>query len=198
MAIFSKIFGDENSRFLKRAFKVVGEINKLEPEYKKLSNEELKNKTQEFKQRLAKGETLNQILPEAFAACREASVRTLGQRHFDVQLIGSMALHEGKIAEMRTGEGKTLMATLAMYLNALEGKGVHLVTVNDYLARRDAVWMGQIYNALGLSVGCVNHDNSYLYDSLVTSDKRQETEDEIRDIQGDSKLCTNFCDHAKK
>ncbi|MEK7629344.1 MAG: preprotein translocase subunit SecA [Patescibacteria group bacterium] len=198
MAIFSKIFGDENSRFLKRAFKVVGEINKLEPEYKKLSNEELKNKTQEFKQRLAKGETLNQILPEAFAACREASVRTLGQRHFDVQLIGSMALHEGKIAEMRTGEGKTLMATLAMYLNALEGKGVHLVTVNDYLARRDAVWMGQIYNALGLSVGCVNHDNSYLYDSLVTSDKRQETEDEIRDIQGGFKVVYEFLRPCKK
>ncbi|MEK7564782.1 MAG: preprotein translocase subunit SecA [Patescibacteria group bacterium] len=198
MAIFSKIFGDENSRFLKRAFKVVGEINKLEPEYKKLSNEELKNKTQEFKQRLAKGETLNQILPEAFAVCREASVRTLGQRHFDVQLIGSMALHEGKIAEMRTGEGKTLMATLAMYLNTLEGKGVHLVTVNDYLARRDAVWMGQIYNALGLSVGCVNHDNSYLYDSLVTSDKRQETEDEIRDIQGGFKVVYEFLRPCKK
>ncbi len=212
MAIFSKIFGDENSRFLKRAFGVVSKINALEPEYKKLSNEELKNKTQEFKQRLEKGETLNQILPQAFAACREASVRTLGQRHFDVQLIGSMALHEGKIAEMRTGEGKTLMATLAMYLNALEGKGVHLVTTNDYLARRDSVWMGQIYDALGMTVGCVNHDQSYIYDSKHTeqiqnsnlknqtdnSKSKTDEEDKERDTLGSFKIIYDFLRPCKK
>ena len=167
MPLFTKLFGDENTRFLKRAFKVVTQINALEPEYKKLSDLELKNKTQEFKNLLANGQTLDSILPQAFAACREASVRTLGQRHFDAQLIGGIALHEEKIAEMRTGEGKTLTATLAIYLNALSGKGAHVITVNDYLARRDAVWMGQIYNALGLSIGCINHDSSYLYDSAI-------------------------------
>ncbi|MEK9174434.1 MAG: hypothetical protein AAB725_00485, partial [Patescibacteria group bacterium] len=174
MAIFSNIFGSENDRFIKRSFKVVAEINKLDPEYKKLSNQELEIKTQEFRSRLNKGEALDQILPEAFAAAREASVRTLGQRHFDVQLVGGMALHEGKIAEMRTGEGKTLTATLAVYLNALSGRGVHVVTVNDYLARRDAVWMGQIYNALGMTVGCINHDQSYLYDSSHTENPKSE------------------------
>ncbi|MDP3764633.1 MAG: preprotein translocase subunit SecA [bacterium] len=210
MAIFSKIFGDDNSRFLKRASVAVHKINALEPEYKKLSNEELKNKTQEFKQRLEKGETLNQILPDAFATCREASVRTLGQRHFDVQLIGGIALHEGKIAEMRTGEGKTLTATLAVYLNALEGKGVHLVTVNDYLARRDAVWMGQIYDALGLTVGCVNHDNSYIYDQDHENQKskiknqndnsnlKTDEEDKKRDILGSFKVVYEFLRPCQK
>ena len=164
MSLFGNLFGDENNRFLRRAFKVVEKINALEPEFKKLSDDELKNKTQELKNQLASGQTLDTILPSAFAAGREAAVRTLGQRHFDVQLIGGLALHEGKVAEMRTGEGKTLTATLAIYLNALEEKGAHVVTVNDYLARRDAVWMGQIYNALGLSVGCIGHDASYLYD----------------------------------
>lgn len=139
-------------------------INALEPEYIKLSDEALKAKTVEFKKRLADGATLDDILPEAFAAVREASKRTLGQRHFDVQLIGGMILHDGSIAEMKTGEGKTLVATLPVYLNALSGKGVHVVTVNDYLSRRDAVWMGQIYAALGLSTGVINHDTSYLYD----------------------------------
>ncbi|MBI2466068.1 MAG: hypothetical protein HYV66_02480 [Candidatus Sungbacteria bacterium] len=171
MGFLRNIFGTENDRFLKRAFKVVAEINALEPELKKLSNEELKNKTAEFKLLLAGGQTLDDILPAAFAACREAATRTLGQRHFDVQLVGGLVLHEGKIAEMRTGEGKTLTATLAVYLNALAGQGVHIVTVNDYLARRDTVWMGQIYAALGLSVGCINHDNSYLYDASHQSSK---------------------------
>ncbi|MEK7501288.1 MAG: hypothetical protein AAB642_04160, partial [Patescibacteria group bacterium] len=174
MPLFSKLFGDENDRFLKRAFKVVGEVNALEPEFQKLSDQELGIKTQEFKERLSKGETLDQILPEAFAAVREASVRTLGQRHFDVQLVGGMALHEGKIAEMKTGEGKTLTATLALYLNALCGEGAHVVTVNDYLARRDTVWMGQIYHFLGLTIGCINHETSYLYSPSVTDNKGQE------------------------
>ena len=189
MAIFSKIFGDENSRFLKRAFKVVEKINALEPEFKKLSDEELKVKSQEFKSLLAGGQTLNDILPQAFAAVREASVRTLGQRHYDVQLVGGLALHEGSIAEMRTGEGKTLTATLAVYLNALESKGAHVVTVNDYLARRDAVWMGQIYDALGLTVGCINHDTSYLYDP---NSKVQDSSDEVRDIEGGFKVVHEF------
>ncbi|MBI4120359.1 MAG: preprotein translocase subunit SecA [Parcubacteria group bacterium] len=175
MPLFSKLFGDENDRFLKRAFRLVGEINALESEFKKLSDEELKNKTQEFKTLVASGYTLDTILPQAFAAVREASVRTLGQRHFDVQLVGGLALHEGKIAEMKTGEGKTLTATLAIYLNALEGKGAHVVTVNDYLARRDTVWMGQIYHFLGLIVGCINHETSYLYNpSVVGNIKDQE------------------------
>ncbi|MEK7175006.1 MAG: preprotein translocase subunit SecA [Patescibacteria group bacterium] len=215
MPLFPKIFGDENSRFLKRAFKVVEEVNKLEPEFKKLSDEELKNKTQEFKTLVApransgqaSGQTLGAVIPQAFAAVREASMRTLGQRHFDVQLVGGMALHEGKIAEMRTGEGKTLTATLAVYLNALEEKGTHVVTVNDYLARRDAVWMGQIYNALGLSVGCINHDQSYIYDSshveisnsqfLISKQNPNSNDsdpkpDEIRDIQGGFKVVHEF------
>ena len=192
MPLFNKIFGDENTRFLKRAFKVVGGINALEPEFKKLSDLELKNKTQEFKSLLANGQTLDSILPQAFAACREASVRTLGQRHFDVQLVGGIALHEGKIAEMRTGEGKTLTATLAIYLNALSGKGAHIVTVNDYLARRDAVWMGQIYNALGMSIGCINHDQSYLYDQDLKSQILNLKDDEIRDTVGGFKIVHEF------
>jgi preprotein translocase subunit SecA len=164
MSFLSKIFGDSNSRFISGLYSVVDQINTLEPEYQKLTDDQLKAKTSEFKSRLAKGETLDDILPEAFAAVREASRRNSGLRHFDVQLMGGMILHQGKIAEMRTGEGKTLVATLPAYLNALTGKGVHVVTVNDYLSRRDAVWTGQIYAALGLSVGAINHDGSYLYD----------------------------------
>ncbi|HOG59966.1 MAG TPA: hypothetical protein PKX76_01510, partial [Flexilinea sp.] len=132
---------------------IVSEINRLEPDYEKLSDEALRAKTDEFKDRLANGETLDDILTEAFATVREASKRVLGQRPYDVQLIGGIALHKRNIAEMKTGEGKTLVATLPVYLNALAGKGVHLVTVNDYLARRDARWMGRIYQALGLTVG---------------------------------------------
>lgn len=162
--ILEKIFGTKNERELKRYFKIVDEINSLEPEISQLSNDTLKAKTEQFRERLLKGETVNDLLKEAFAVVREVAKRTLGMRHFDVQLVGGMVLHEGKIAEMKTGEGKTLVATLSAYLNALEGKGVHVVTVNDYLARRDVQWMGIIYNFLGLSVGVIQHDASFLYD----------------------------------
>lgn len=155
--IIKGIFGSKNERELRSMAPIVEKINSLEPEYKALSDLQLREKTDKFKERLSKGETLDDILPEAFAAVREASVRTLGMRHFDVQLIGGIVLHRGKIAEMKTGEGKTLVATLPLYLNALTGKGVHLVTVNDYLAKRDAQWMGPIYNFLGMSVGVIVH-----------------------------------------
>ena len=151
------IFGSANDRFVKKQYKIVQRINALEPEISKLSDAELKAKTDEFKQRLQAGETLDDLLPEAFATVREAAKRTLGQRHYDVQLIGGIVLHKGMIAEMKTGEGKTLVATLAAYLNALTGKGVHIVTVNDYLAKRDAEWMGQVYRFLGLSVDYIVH-----------------------------------------
>ena len=153
--ILHKVFGTRNDRVLKRLAKNVAAINVLESQMQALSNDELKAKTAQLKQHLQDGMTLEMLLPEAFAVVREASVRTLGLRHFDVQLIGGMVLHEGKIAEMRTGEGKTLVATLAVYLNALTGKAVHIVTVNDYLAKRDAAWMGPIYNFLGLTVGVI-------------------------------------------
>ena len=159
-SLMRKIFGSANDRYVKSLQKTVAKINALEPEISALSDEELKNKTPALKQRLADGETLDDILPEAFAVVREASKRTIGLRHFDVQLIGGIVLHRGQIAEMRTGEGKTLVATLAVYLNALTGKGVHVVTVNDYLAKRDTEWMGQIYRFLGLSVGTILHDLS--------------------------------------
>ena len=145
---------------MKRLSARVVEINALEPEMQKLADAEFPLRTKQLKERLAEGATLDEILPEAFALCREAGRRTLNMRHFDVQLLGGMVLHEGKIAEMKTGEGKTLVATLPCYLNALEGKGVHLVTVNDYLAKRDAAWMGPIYRLLGLSVGVIVHDLS--------------------------------------
>ena len=151
------VFGSANDRFVKRQFKIVQQINALEPEIEKLNNDELKGKTDEFRRRLKEGETLDDILPEAFAVVREAAKRTLGQRHYDVQLIGGIVLHKGMIAEMKTGEGKTLVATLAAYLNAIEGKGVHIVTVNDYLAKRDAEWMGQVYRFLGLTVDYIVH-----------------------------------------
>ncbi|MDE2335726.1 MAG: preprotein translocase subunit SecA, partial [Alphaproteobacteria bacterium] len=147
-----KILGTSKDRVLKEFRRTVGKINALEPEIQKLNDIELRAQTGKFKSRLAKGETLDQILPEAFATAREAARRTLQQRPFDVQLMGAIALHEGYIPEMRTGEGKTLTATLAIYLNALTGKGVHAVTVNDYLAQRDALWMKPIYDMLGMSV----------------------------------------------
>ncbi len=156
--IASKIFGSSNERKLRGYRRRVERINALEPEFEKLSDDELKAKTDAFKARLKEGETLDDLLPEAFAAVREAARRTLGMRHFDVQLIGGMVLHEGKIAEMKTGEGKTLVATLPVYLNALTERGVHVVTVNDYLARRDAEWMRPVYEALGLRVGTIVHD----------------------------------------
>ncbi|MFP4594499.1 MAG: preprotein translocase subunit SecA, partial [Ralstonia sp.] len=151
--LLKKIFGSRNERLIKQYRRTVAQINALEPKFEALSDAELQAKTEEFRQRFAKGETLDALLPEAFAVCREASKRVMKMRHFDVQLIGGMVLHNGKIAEMRTGEGKTLTATLAVYLNAIAGQGVHVITVNDYLAQRDAEWMGQLYNWLGLSVG---------------------------------------------
>jgi len=177
MSFWKGLFGDENIAALKKAQPIVAKVNALEDSFKVVSDEELKAKTTDFKERIAKGLSLDDLAPEAFAAVREASRRTLGQRHFDVQLIGGMILHNGDIAEMRTGEGKTLVATLPAYLNALTGKGVHVVTVNDYLSRRDAAWMGQIYNALGLSVGVINHESSFIYDpSHAQSDsERDET-----------------------
>jgi preprotein translocase subunit SecA len=154
-AVLRKVFGSRNERLLKGYQRQLKRINELEPELEGLSDSALQGKTPEFRARISNGETLNDLLPEAFATVREASRRTLGMRHFDVQLIGGMVLHDGKIAEMRTGEGKTLVAPLAVYLNALAGKGVHIVTVNDYLARRDAAWMGQIYQFLGMTVGVI-------------------------------------------
>src|SRR5688500_2511729 len=151
--LLTQIFGSRNDRLLKLYRKTVDRVNALEPQFEKLSDEQLRAKTEEFKARVAKGESLDDILPEAFTVVREGSKRVMKMRHFDVQLQGGMALHNSKIAEMRTGEGKTLTATLPVYLNALTGKGVHVVTVNDYLANRDAQWMGKLYNFLGLSVG---------------------------------------------
>ena len=171
--LVKKVFGTKNDREIKRFMPAVERINGLEPEFEKLTAAELREKTDEFRQRLGDGETLDDLLPEAFAATREASRRTIGLRHFDAQLIGGMVLHEGKIAEMKTGEGKTLVATLSFYLNALTGKGVHLITVNDYLARRDVQWMGPIYHALGLSVASIVHDVSYRFDpTYITKDYR--------------------------
>lgn len=171
--LLTSIFGSRNDRFVKQLGGIVKKINALEPQMEALSDAELQAKTPELKQRVANGESLDKILPEAFAVCREASKRVLGMRHYDVQLIGGMVLHLGKIAEMRTGEGKTLVGTLPVYLNALEGKGVHVVTVNDYLAKRDSAWMGKLYNWLGLSVGVVypgmNHgDKATAYGSDIT------------------------------
>ena len=151
--ILTKIFGSRNDRLLKQYRSSVVRINAMETALEQLSDEALRGKTQEFKDRLVKGETLDALLPEAFAVVREGSKRVMKMRHFDVQLLGGMSLHYGKISEMGTGEGKTLTATMPVYLNALTGKGVHVVTVNDYLANRDAQWMGKLYNFLGLSVG---------------------------------------------
>src|SRR6266566_4691334 len=153
--VLTKIFGSRNERLLKRLDADVARINALEPALSKLSDEQLRAKTAEFKTRVSNGEQVDDLLHEAFAVAREASKRALGMRHFDVQLIGGMVLHQGRISEMKTGEGKTLVATLPVYLNALSGRGVHVVTVNDYLARRDAEWMGKIYQFLGLTVGVV-------------------------------------------
>ncbi|HEU4502839.1 MAG TPA: preprotein translocase subunit SecA [Nitrospira sp.] len=171
--ILNFIFGSKNDREIKGLMPVVHRINGLESDLIPLSDQALADKTQTFRKRLAAGETLDDILPEAFAVCREMSRRKLNMRHFDVQLIGGMILHKGRISEMKTGEGKTLVATLPIYLNALEGKGAHLVTVNDYLAKRDAQWMGQLYHALALSTGVIQHDASFIYDPTYdASDKR--------------------------
>ncbi|MDD3921167.1 MAG: preprotein translocase subunit SecA, partial [Eubacteriales bacterium] len=158
MGLFDKLLGNTPEAKLKKLNPYVDKINGLEPEYQALSDGQLRDKTRQFKERLSAGETLDDLLPEAFAAVREAARRTVGMRHFDVQLLGGIVLHQGRIAEMKTGEGKTLVATLPAYLNALTGKGVHIVTVNDYLAKRDAQWMGKIHRFLGLTVGCVLHE----------------------------------------
>ena len=155
MGVIEKIFGTHSERELKRIYPIVDQIESLRSEMQALSDAELKDKTRQFKERLSKGETLDDILPEAFATVREAAKRVLNMEHYRVQLIGGIILHQGRIAEMRTGEGKTLVSTLPAYLNALEGEGVHIVTVNDYLAKRDAEWMGQVHEFLGLKVGIV-------------------------------------------
>lgn len=187
MSIFGKIFGDTSTKFISQSKEIVNKINALEPQMGALKDEDFKVKTNEFKDRLKAGETLEDILPEAFALVREAAKRNLGERHYDVQLLGGLALHKGSIAEMKTGEGKTLVATLPLYLNALVGKGAHLVTVNDYLARRDAVLMGQVYNFLGLSVGVINSNNvSYVYDPKHTE------KDKERDEVGEFKIVYEF------
>jgi len=186
MAFWKRLLGDENTAALRAAEPIVAQVNAFELGMQALSDADLKAKTGEFRSRLRAGESLEDLAPEAFAAVREASRRTLGQRHFDVQLIGGKILHNGDIAEMRTGEGKTLVATLPAYLNALEGKGVHVVTVNDYLSRRDAVWMGQVYYALGMSVGVLNHEASYIYDPTAATDDKE------RDEMGAFKVMHDF------
>ena len=179
MSFLERFFGDANEKYIKSLDPVIQKINSFEDDFANLSLDEIKEKIKELKERLSKGETLDDVLPESFALTREVSKRTLNQRHFDCQLIGGIVLHQGKIAEMRTGEGKTLTATLPLALNALSGKGCHLVTVNDYLSRRDTVWMGQIYNALGLSVACINHDQSFLYDPNYKKEEADKVKDEL-------------------
>jgi preprotein translocase subunit SecA len=187
-----KLFPDANAREIRRMQPMVESINALEASMQARSDEELKALTSEFKKRLADGETIDDLLPEAFAAVREASRRTSGKRHFDVQLMGGIALHRGTIAQMSTGEGKTLVATLPAYLNALTGKGVHVVTVNDYLSRRDATWMGEVYHALGLTVGVLNHDASYRYDPTHVNPEQAEALDEERDATGSFRVVHEF------
>ncbi len=195
MSIFDSIFGSPTSKFLKEGRKIVDKVNKLEENYKSLKDSDFPLETNKFKERLKNGETLEDILPEAFALVREASLRNLNERHYDVQILGGLALHKGSIVEMKTGEGKTLVATLPAYLNALTEKGVHIVTVNDYLARRDAVLMGQIYNFLGLSVGVINSNNiSYAYDPNQKNLENENGEniDEERDQVGEFKVVYDF------
>lgn len=171
--IIKKVIGTKNERELKRIQPLIEKISSLEPQIVSMSIAELSKKTDEFRRRLEKGETLDDILPEAFAVVREVSKKTTGMRHFDAQLIGGVVLHEGRIAEMKTGEGKTLVATLSLYLNALEGKGAHLITVNDYLAKRDTQWMGPIYHSLGLTLGVIQHEESFLYDPSYESHEKR-------------------------
>jgi preprotein translocase subunit SecA len=194
--MLENLFGDPNKRYLNKIRPIVDKINELESRFERFSNQELKDKTGDFKNRFTNQESLDDILPEAFALTREAAKRTLNQRHFDAQIIGGIVLHQGKIAEMKTGEGKTLAATLPLYLNALTGNGVHLVTVNDYLAKRDAVWMGQIYYALGLSTSCIVHDAAYVYDPEFKNNEQNKAEseqlDKKRDELGGFKVIENF------
>ena len=176
MGIWETIFGDANVKYIKSLQPLVDKINSLEADFEKIQDADLKSKTAEFKEILTKGGILDDILPEAFALAREGAKRTLNQRHYDVQLIGGIILHKGQIAEMKTGEGKTLVATLPVYLNALAGKGVHVITVNDYLSKRDAVWMGQIYSLLGLTVGILQHESAFIYDAFYQPPALSETE----------------------
>ena len=163
-----KVFGSKNEREIKRILPLVEKVNSLEPKMKALSDDGIKDLISGLKQEAAKGRPLEDMLPETFAAVREMASRRVKMRHYDVQIIGGIVLHEGRISEMKTGEGKTLVATLPLVLNALSGKGAHLVTVNDYLARRDAHWMGALYHALGLSSAVIGHDSSFLYDPSYT------------------------------
>ncbi|MDP2930514.1 MAG: preprotein translocase subunit SecA [bacterium] len=203
MSFLGNIFGDPSEKYVKGLEPTIAKINSLEKEYEGFSIEKLKEKTLEFKNRLEKGETLDDFLAEAFALVREAGKRTLGQRHFDTQMMVGVVLHQGRIAEMKTGEGKTLAATLPLYLNALTGKGCHLITVNDYLAKRDMIWMGQIYDILGLSVGCITQEGSYIYDSTYQDKNTQspilnhqpgsdEQRDKERDLVGGFKVVESF------
>lgn len=192
MSFLNRWFGDGSGSALRKAEPIVAKVNALEESFMALNDDALKAKTAEFKARIASGESLDDLMPEAFAAVREASRRTLGQRHFDVQLIGGAVLHQGGISEMRTGEGKTLVATLPAYLNALMGKGVHVVTVNDYLSRRDAVWMGQVYWALGMTTGIINHEASYLYDPTIVPEEEKKEDEKVQDEQGSFKVVHEF------
>ncbi|MDP3093266.1 MAG: preprotein translocase subunit SecA [bacterium] len=193
MSVIDRIFGNPNEKYLKSLESLIDKINSLEKEFEGFSDEKLGEKTLELKQRLSKAEALDAILPEAFALVRESAKRTLKQRHFDVQLLGGVVLHQGKIAQMLTGEGKTLVATLPLYLNALEDKGCHLITVNDYLAKRDTVWMGQIYHLLGLKTGCITHESSYIYDPEYKIEaENQDDKDKERDELGSFKVVQSF------
>jgi len=190
-----KIFGDESAKILKNLEKEAEPINALESGLIDLDDIALQAKTADFKKRIADGETLDDIAYEAFAVVREAAKRTLKQRHYDVQLIGGLALHRNKIAEMRTGEGKTLTSTLPIYLNALSGKGVHVVTVNDYLAKRDMVWMGEIFTFLGMTIGCIQQEGGYLYDATFKADAE---DDEARDKTGSFIVQMDFLRPAER
>jgi len=199
MKALEKIFGDPNKKTLKKIQPIVDTINELEPTFQALSDDQLKAKTAEFKSRLEKGETLDDILPEAFSTVREVGKRLLNMRHYNVQMIGGIALHQGRIAEMRTGEGKTLVATLPTYLNALTGKGVHVVTVNDYLAKRDAVWMAQIYDFLGMSVGIIQSQReSYIYDANFDGGVEGDEADTERDTTGSFKVENEYLRPASR
>ncbi len=195
LGLLNKLIGDSNEQAIKKIRPVVKQINDLEPTFTSLSDIELRDMTHEFRSRIRDGEKLDDLLPEAFAAVREAAWRTLGMRHFDVQLIGGVALHEGKVAEMRTGEGKTLVATLPAYLNSLTRRGVHVVTVNDYLAKRDASWMGAVYNALDVSVGCLQNQNSFVYDPKAS--ERQRDADET-DVSGSTSFAAVAGENMRK
>jgi len=187
MSVLSKFFGDANDKYLKKIQPIVEEINSLESKFEDFSDKELRNEIEEIKKSLQNGKILNDVLVEVFTLVREASKRVLGQRHFDVQLISGIVLHQGRISEMKTGEGKTLASTLAVCLNALENKGVHVITVNDYLAKRDTVWMGQIYHLLGLSVACISHDMAYVYDPDFQRESQTTKDIELQDKERDKK-----------